>query len=292
MLRHTILIFTIICLYCGLSFAKPQKKEVMVVVPIQHQALNDITTGFREGLLKFYTGPVTIKIYNAQGDNNVQNAIIQQGKQQQNINLVVSIATTTLQTAAAIIDNKPILGLAATYTEKERLSRKTKNLTVLQDEIAPKHILAFIKKLFPNIKKITVIHSNTPKIQYELNIFKKLCKKTNIEVQKLLVPTLMDLYSISRSIDKNTDIVFILKDNIIASGIQTLNQQVKKLKIPLVTSDEGTVKQGADIALGVTEKDIGTQGAKIAAKILEGQDISKMPVQFMKNLKIFYNEKK
>jgi ABC-type uncharacterized transport system substrate-binding protein len=291
MLRYIVLlIFSAAYFCCGQSFAKSYK-QVMVILPMQHQALDDIVAGFEEGLHKFYKKPVRIKIYNAQGDNNVQNSMIQQAKRQKDVDLVVPITTTALQSAAAIIDKKPVLGIAALYTEEERLSRKNKNLTVLQDEIGAKYSLGLIKKLFPAIKKISIIHSNVPKIQKEVTEFSKLCSKSNINVQKLLVPTLMDLYSVSKFIDKDSDIIFILKDNIIASGIQTLNQQAAKLKIPIVTSDEGTVKKGADISLGVIEKDIGIEGAKMATKILEGQSISNMSVRFMKDLTIFYNSK-
>ncbi|NRA74071.1 MAG: hypothetical protein HRU36_04965 [Rickettsiales bacterium] len=289
MLRYIILVFVMLC--SGLCFAKSEEKQVVVILPMQHQALDDIVAGFKEGLPKFYKSSVHIKIHNAQGDYNLQNSMVQQAKQRRDVDLVVAIATTTLQNAAAVIDNKPVLGIAAMYTEEERLSRKNKNVTALQDEIEANYSLSFIKRLFPNIKKISIIHSNIPKIQKEVAEFGKLCNKSNIKVQRLLVPTLMDLYSVSKSIDRDSDIIFILKDNIIASGIQTLNKQASKLNIPIVTSDEGTVKQGSDVSLGVVEKNIGIEGARIATKILEGHDIGNMPIQYMKELTVFYNSK-
>ena len=45
-------------------------------------------------------------------------------------------------------------------------------------------------------------------------------------------------------------------------------QQANERKIPLITSDEGSNKNGGAFAIGVIEADIGRQGAKMAAELL------------------------
>ena len=289
MVRYIILLFLILTQYSRISIAVEAEKEIIMILPIQHQALDDIVLGFKEKIVRAYNKPVKITVYNAHGDYNVQNAMIQQAKQRKNIDLVVPVTTTVLQSAASVIHDRPVLGIAAMYTEKERLSRAHKNLTVVQDEIDPKHFLTLIKWVFPDIKKIAVVYSNDAKIHDDVILFQKLCKDENIKLQKLRVSELIDLYSVSRAIDHDAGVIFIFKDNLIASGIETLNQQALKHNIPVVTSDEGTVKKGADFSLGVTEKDIGVEGAVIASKILNGAEVAQMPVYSIENLNVFYN---
>jgi ABC-type uncharacterized transport system substrate-binding protein len=288
MLRY-ILIFLASFSCCSPSIGLSDKK-ITIILPIQHQALNDIVSGFQKTLLEIYKEPLKIKLLNAQGDYNIQSAMIQQAHKDKETDLVVTVATGVLQSAANIIENKPVLGLAALYSEEDLKKRRVHNISVVQDEIPISQSLEFIRSLFPKIKKITLVHSNMPKTQEEVMQFQKLAQSFGITVQKLLVPNLVDLYSVSKSIHKDSEIIFILKDSLIASGINTLKQQAAKLGKPLVTSDEGTVINGADIALGVVEADIGSQGAKIASNLL--QNISQETrISIMKDLTVFYNAK-
>ena len=48
-------------------------------------------------------------------------------------------------------------------------------------------------------------------------------------------------------------------------------------KIPLVSSDEGSVKGGAAFALGVSERKIGEAGGKLVAEILSGTPVADLP---------------
>lgn len=288
MIRYILILLTLLS-YCHQSVSLNNKK-VSVILPIQHQALDDIVSGFTQELHKLYKEPLDIKILNAQGDYNVQSSMLQQAKKDKDTDLVVTVATSVLQSAASIIENKPVIGLAALYSKANLKARRVQNVSVVQDEIPASQALSFIKSLFPKIKKITLVHSNNPKVQEKVVEIQKISLSLDIKVQKLLVPNLVDLYSVSKYIDKDSEIIFILKDSLIASGIKTLKQQSEQIGKPLVTSDEGTVINGADIALGVIEADIGAEGAKIASNILHNVPTN-TKLYVMKDLTLFYNEK-
>jgi putative ABC transport system substrate-binding protein len=116
-------------------------------------------------------------------------------------------------------------------------------------------------------------------------------KTYGITVHHLMVPTLADLYSVGHAIPKKTQAIFILKDNMIVSGISTLAKIAMDKHLPLITSDQGSVQEGAAIALGVHEREIGVQGAILTAKILKGESACDLPITNMTNLTVFINQK-
>lgn len=72
-----------------------------------------------------------------------------------------------------------------------------------------------------------------------------------------------------------------------ASGIATLKNIAEKKGILLLTSDEGTVKEGAPLGIGVNEYDVGQEGAKRASEVMEGKSIADLPILQMSHVKVF-----
>lgn len=259
-----------------------------VVLPMEHIALHDIVEGFKDTLKKNYKGPVEIIIQNSQGDLNLQKAIIQQFIGQK-VSIIVPIGTTATQMAAHASHTIPIVSLAARFSEAERIKDKPVHITGVHDEIDPSKSLDLMQQLFPKLHKISVIYTNNEKMFPEIQTLKQLTQKRNIELQEISVQKFSDLYQAGRSIDNNTDIIFILKDILIASGIQILVKEAESRKLPLMTSDEGSVKEGACFSLGVKEQSIGEQGALLAIKVIHGVPLEALPMEDISKLELFYN---
>jgi putative ABC transport system substrate-binding protein len=286
MLRYFIILF--VCLgVCAQGYANSPVK-VGVLVPMQHQAMTEITKGFKQELQKSYHGKITFLVKNAQGDANLQRAILQEFIQQK-VDLIAPIGTEATQMALAMIKNKPIIGIAAKYSEKQRQLRKPCNVTVVDDEISVTMQMAFMHDVMPQLKQITLVHSPGDKIMPEVQDCIKYGKQYGIQVQDLTVQQLSDLYTISSHISASSQAIFILKDSLIVSGIRTLVQQGKKRDIPVISSDDGSVQNGAVFALGVKERQIGVIGAKLAARVLQGVVICKIPIATMENPFVFIN---
>jgi putative ABC transport system substrate-binding protein len=143
--------------------------------------------------------------------------------------------------------------------------------TALSDELCATDSLTFLHEAFPNIKKITLLYSASEKVAKEIPLVCEAAHRCDIEVQKLIIQNMGELYTISRAIASDSQAIFILKDHLIVSGIQTIAQQATLRHIPIMTSDEGSVIAGAGFAIGIKEASIGQQGALIAKAILEGK---------------------
>ncbi|MFN7662442.1 MAG: ABC transporter substrate-binding protein [Alphaproteobacteria bacterium] len=256
---------------------------VHFVLPLEHQALKDIVQGFRETLSKSMPGKIHFKEHNAQGDANLQRSILQKLSQEK-ADLVVPIGTTTTQSTVKLIKQTPILSLAAMYTETDRAGHQ---LGGVLDEISINQLTSFVETIHNPSGTLVIIHSTDDRrVKDALEMESQLNKK-RIRTKRMMIHTLSDLYTLSQNLSNQTSSVVILKDHLVVSGIAVLKKACNEKKILLITSDEGTVKSGAPIGFGVTEKNIGQEGAKMAIKVLSGTPIEKLPIQHLAQLKIF-----
>ncbi len=291
--RFTRIFSVVLLLALSTAFAFAQTKPaypdktVGIVIPLEHEALREIVNNFEETVTKNYSGKVTFTVENAQHDLNIQRAILQKFINQK-VDLIVPVATAPTQMAINMVKNQPILGLAAMIPDAQRNKGNLANrFTAVRDEIDSSKQMDFIHNLLPNLKKFTLIYSSDDKVIPEADQAVSAAQDLGITTQRMMIQNLSDLYTVSQRIDPNSQAIFILKDNLVVSGINTLIAAAKKRNIPLISSDEGTVSQGATAALGVEEKEIGIEGGELAARILKGEPISAMPIKNISQLNIF-----
>lgn len=265
-------------------------KKIGIIVPLEHKAMDEIVAGFTETLSNEMKIPLQFKVQNAQGDMNIERAIIQQMNNSQ-YDMVVPIGITATQMSLATIHHQPIIGLAAHFTEKERKEVKPCNITAVHDEIPLTKSLAFLHRAYPNLTQLTLVHSAEDKVFRQVDEARASGISLGITVKPLMVPTLNELYSIAKAIPANSQGIFVLKDHTIASGIATLAMVAKDRHLPLMTSDQDSVLVGAGFSLGVPEREIGVLGAKLAKAVLDGQPVCSIPIVDMPNIRVFINQK-
>ena len=282
---------TLICfIFSGLSLANTKKPiTIGILVPIALPAMTQIVDGFKRRLDQEYKGKVNYIVKNAQGDTNIQRSILQQFNTPK-IDIVAPIGTVATQMTMAMIRNKPIIGIAAEHVKQEAKKANNLNVTGVLDEIAMDKQVAFIHTVLPELKQLTLIHSADSKIFQQVKQAKQAAKAYNIKIQDMMISQLADLYSVSKQIDAKSQAIYILKDEWIVAGINTLVHQAEAKKIPMIASDDGSVSKGAAFALGVSEKQIGYDSADLALKIINGTSASDIPVTVMKEYSVFIND--
>lgn len=267
------------------AFAAPKPTTIGIVIPISLPAMTQIVNGYETRLKELHKGPLQFTVKNAQGDINIQRAILQEFKQN-NVDIIAPVGTDAAQMAIHMIRNKPIIGIAAELGNKKLPA----NATNVLDEVSVAKQIAFIHKALPNIKKITLIYSASgDRIFTEVKKAVTAGKKNNIQVQKLMIEQLPELYTVRQHIAPNSQAVFILKDEMVVSGIRALVQQAEQRHIPVIASDDGSVGKGAAFAVGVSETDIGHDAAELTNKVLNGMSAGKIPQKYMTKYKLFIN---
>lgn len=291
-MKHFIKTVTI-CALCTLSsslFATNTQKPVTIgiLVPIELPAMKQIVSGLENTLNKEYSAPVTYLVKNAQGNINIQRSILQEFNAAA-VNVVAPIGTDASQMAIAMIRNKPIVGIAADHLKSEAAKAHNPNVTGVLSKVLPAERIAFIHAAMPQLKKLTIVYSTDNRIFSQVRRMVEAAKKDHIAVQKLMVSQLSDLYTLSQHIAPDSQGIFILKDELVVSGINTLIQQAKIKHMPVIASDDGSVGKGAAFALGVSEYQTGVDTAKMIKRILNGEKASKIPIHVMKHYFVFLN---
>lgn len=257
----------------------PTDKLIGIIVPVEHEALTQIVNGLKEELKMDNDERVTIKVMNAQGDPNIQRAIIEQLVRDQ-CDLLIPIGTAASQMTLNLAKDRNIVCLAADSTLI--LSAEKTQATALDDELSVADSISFLHSAFPHLKKISLLYSSSEKVAKEIPHLIEAAHSQGIEVQKLMVQNLAELYTISQAIASDSEAIFVLKDHLIVSGIQTVVQQAEKRGIPVMASDEGSIISGGAFAIGVKEASIGKQGAQIVKNILNGTPPQNIPPQTIK----------
>jgi putative ABC transport system substrate-binding protein len=257
--------------------------KIGIIIPLEHPALTEIITGFKQAIAENYHQPVKIIEKNAQNDLNIQRAMIEQMRDE-NYDVIVPIGTSASQMANAIVHQKPIVSIAANINDEQRKAQKTCNMAIVHDNIPAEKTFEIIQHAYPHIQNIALIHSAEDKALIEVQSSITTAQKFNIKITPYMAATLPELSNIVNSLPKNTEAIFILKDNLMASGIATLIKAANDRHIPLVTSDQGTIEKGGSFAVGISEQSIGHAGGLLAIKILQDKKPCELPVVEMENL--------
>lgn len=260
-----------------------------IIIPMEHQALRDLVGGYQETLTHAYSAPITFIVENAQGDMNLQKALIQQ-LHQRKVDLVVPVGTSVTQMTAKEIHDIPIISLAALYSEEERKAQVGENLSGVVDELPLDLPLKFILEAYPGTKKIALVHSATDKPSKEAREIAEHAKAYGVEVYPVMIHTMADLYTIAPSIPQDCQGILVTKDHPVVSGITVLAKLARKTGRFLMTMDEGSVKAGAQFALGVKEADIGKLGAELTLKFLKGTPLKDLPLQALTQGEVYINK--
>lgn len=290
-LKHQLLLImaAVVATLTGCDQSPSSKTTIGIIEPLQHKAMTEIVAGFKETLEQQYHQPVNIVVENAQGDANLERAIIQKMRDAQ-YTMIVPIGVSTTQMTLAMTKQQNVVSLASDLSDTERKKMHPCRAVAVHDEISANQILAFIHQAFPNITHLTLIHSASDKVMPEVEEAIIAAKKYGITLDHRMVSTLPELYTITQSLPASTEGIFVLKDSMIVSGIATLAKTAANRHIPLITSDQGSVQDGAGFALGVHERDIGVIGGQLASAILNGKPICELPIATMQQLTVFINK--
>lgn len=290
--KKFILFFCSVMIVLFLSGCKNKQDKAVqigIIVPLEHQAMREIVEGFTDALAANNTLPVKIKVVNAQGDANLMRAMIQQMRDE-NFDIIMPISTTALQMTLSLVKQQSVVGVAALYSEDQRKLRSTCNVTNVNDELSVEQQIAFIHSAYPKLKNLTLVYSSSDKIFQEAAAVKKSVGKYGITLNRVMVQNLQDLYMAGNAIPGNAGAIFVLKDGMVVNGIETLVKVARERKIPLITSDDGSVQNGAGFALGIHEKQIGVEAAKLVVQILHGTNVCALPLVTLAKPSVFINE--
>lgn len=284
---------------CSQSGDKTSSKEVPqigILQYVEHESLTAARKGFEKGLAEEgYKDGEEIKIAyeNAQGDQANLQSISE--KLVSDNDLVLGIATPAAQSLVTASSDTPILFTAVTDPVSAKLVKTMKTpdgvATGTSDMSPVDEQVKLIQKVLPNAKKVGIMYTTSERnSEVQVEEAEKLFKKADIKVVKKGISSTNDVQDTAKSLMKDVDLIFVPTDNIIASAIPILRDLSKESKVPVVGGSADMVGEGLLFSYGPDYEKLGEQTAKLAVKVLEGEDVSKLSAQYPEALNIAVND--
>lgn len=273
--------------------APKQSFKIGISQYVQHPALDAATAGFKKAFADAKVD-VTWDEQNANADQSTV-VTIAQGFASSDLDLVLAVATPSAQAAAQAITDKPIIFTAVTDPVEANLVASNENpggnVTGTSDLAPITDQLELLQQVVPDAKKVGIVYaSGETNSQVQVDAAIKAARGLDLEIVTKTVAVGTDIAAATEALG-DVDAIYVPTDNIVVSGISTLVQVADAKKIPVIAAEEGTVKGGAAITLGINYEELGHQAGEMALKILvDDADPGTMPVEVSKQFSYVVNE--
>lgn len=261
--------------------------KIAIIMPMSHKAMDDIVDGFEEQLKNNINEQYKLTIYNAQGDPNLMRTIFQQ-IYSNHYDMVVPIGTNATQLAIKMLKkDKKIISIAAELSEYDEAENA--NLINVEDNVPMEQFVKFIQTIISKPEYLTLINSNDARIFNQSKLIKTLLKDIGCNLQVIYIQNMPEIFSALQTVNEKSQAILVLKDHLVVSAMPSIVNVAQKRGITIIASDEGSVKSGANVALGVKERQLGVVGAKIVMSLIDNKDKKNYKINNKANLIIFRN---
>ena len=259
------------------------KVKIGVVKFIDHVSLDAAKEGFLEELKDNGIDYELVDL-SANGDISLIPTLANQ-LQSENVDLIYAIATPSAQAVKNVIKDKPIVFSAVTDPVGaglvKSLEKPDANVTGVSDYIDPETQVDDFLKLYPDTKTFGVIYSTSEQnSQVQVEELEKVLDKKGIKLEKVGVNNVNDIPQAIASLSTKIDALFALTDNLVANAGPIVAADLLKENIPSLSAEEGQVKKGLLMSKGVNYEEQGKQAARLAIKIINGQEVKDLPVEY------------
>ena len=210
--------------------------------------------------------------------------------------LILAIATSPLQAAAAATADIPVLGTAvtdyATALEISDWSGTVGTNVSGTSDLAPLDQQAdMLHDLFPDAKNVGLLYcSAEPNSVYQCTVIEGYLKELGYNVTWYAFNDTNDVTSVTETAADNSDVIYIPTDNTAASNTEAIANVVLAKKVPVIAGEEGIARGCGVAALSISYYDLGYQTGLMAYDILaNGADVSTMAVQTAPSVTKKYN---
>ncbi|HHX36791.1 MAG TPA: ABC transporter substrate-binding protein [Clostridiaceae bacterium] len=264
-----------------------QNIKIGIIQLIEHPALDAARDGFIAGLAQagYVEGEnLTLDIQNAQGDQSNCQTIAGQFAND-DLDLILAIATPAAQAVANVITDTPILVTAVTDPAAANLVDSNEvpggNLSGTSDRSPIDQQIQLIKKLVPDATRVTILYtSSETNSELQAREAEQFALEEGLEVEIKTVSSSNEVQQVVESSVTNTDALYIPTDNLLASSMGIVSQVAIQAKVPVIGGEENQLLNGALATVGLNYFDLGKQTAAMAEQVFNGESIADMPIQF------------
>lgn len=280
-----------------LTVSNDEQFRVAIFVPASHPALEEIRKGFIDTLNRLVS--CRYDDYNANGNRTLMRNQAEEMVAKQ-YDLIFTIAAAPALLVKEVCEQRnssvPVVAGAVENPVDLRLisSMETSgnNVTVVAGIYEFEEQLRLLKFLKPETKNMLLVYNPTSGLDDEKQDLEASCKRNGIGFYAVEIFSLNDLVQKVPAVIQGCDVVMVLRDNLVVSGIESLVNLCNRMQKTLYTSDLNSGDKGAALSYGVYEIGYGIESAYKAADILKyGKKPSQIPSSACRDFKIKVNTK-
>ena len=289
----------LVCFFASNAFAQTNIKKVFINQFVEHPALNRTTEGIVEGLKQngYQKGiNLDLRIESAQANSALASQIATKFINQ-NADVVVGVATISAQSFAKYAKENKTQLVFSSVTDPlqaglvQNLHSPKNNISGVSNFIALKPQLELFKTINPQLKRLGFLYNPSEINSLSLiTQLKVLCPKFGITLVLQTANKTSEVSQAATKLATQVEAIFISNDSTALSALSVIIRAATKTKIPVYVSDTDAIALGALAALGPNQYQIGLQTANIIARVLKGENIAKIPVEFPKESELYLNE--
>lgn len=282
----------------AVSTDKPAK-DIAITQIVEHPSLDEIRRGIVDELADNHyieSENLTINFQSAQGNLATAGQIAKQFAGDLP-DAIVAISTPSAQSIVSSTKTVPIIYTAisdpvtAKLIDANRIPVQ-KNVTGLSSQLPIEPQLDLIQQIAPHAKTIGYVYSpgeaNSVTV---LNQLKAAAPARGLKILDLTANRPTDVAMATRSLDGRADVIYTSLDNNVVSAFEAMASAANELKIPVIASDEFSVRRGATAALGVNDYDFGRVTGKMVYRVLNGETVETIAPQVMNDLTLYVSPK-
>jgi putative ABC transport system substrate-binding protein len=265
--------------------------KVGIIQLVQHAALDASCQGFLDALADagYIDGDtIVVDFQNGQGDQSNLGTIADRFVANQ-ADIVLAIATPAALAIAGKTNDIPILCTAITDFVSARLVETNEkpgtNVSGTSDMASIADQIALIAQFSPDAKTVGVLY-NAGEVN---SVVQAEAAKAAIEalgyayVEKTVTSS-NDVQQAVEAISKQCDALYLPTDNVIASSMPIVYGVAVDAKLPVFCGEEGMVRGGGLVTLGINYYKLGWQTGEMAVRLIEqgltAENIQVMPIEW------------
>lgn len=257
---------------------------------VQAPPLDSAVEGFKEALADagYVEGEnVEYDLQNANAEVATATTIAQKFAND-NLDLVLAVATPSAQAAAQNITDIPVLFTAVTDPVAADIVASNEkpgaNVTGTSDMSPVAEQIALIKEINPDAKTVGIVYSSGEvNSEVQVKLAQEAAEENGMKIVTQTVTSGNDLQQATEALG-DVDAIWTPSDNLVISGLASVIGVAEQKGILVVGSDADFVRGGAVVTVGLDYKQLGYQTGEMAVKILkDGADPATMPVEQQKD---------
>ena len=277
---------------------KPAKTLAITQI-VEHPSLDEMRRGIIDELADkgYVEGQnLTINFQSAQGNTATAGQIAKQFAGD-NPDAIVAISTPSAQSIVASTKTVPVIYTAISDPVAAKLIDENNvpiqsNVTGLSSELPIAPQLDNIQKIVPTAKTIGYVYSpGEVNSVVVLNQLKAAAPARGLKILDVTANRPTDVAMATRSLSGRADVIYTSLDNNVVSAFEAMAGAANELDMPVIASDEFSVRRGATAALGVNDYDFGRTTGKMVYRVLNGEAVNTIKPEVMNTLTLYASPK-